>query len=89
MGDIGSGITDIPIHLAHDTDVLVAVEQRVLVLAVHAIAAGAAVRRLVRLQTGIGQDDDETLGVFVGGWDRRVLFRDQLGERRRRKRLRS
>ena len=26
MGDIGTRFTDIPIHLAHDTDVLVAVE---------------------------------------------------------------
>jgi len=55
MGDIGSGVTDIAIHLAHDTDVLVAVKQRVLVLPLHPHAASAAttIGSLVCLEAGI------------------------------------
>lgn len=89
MGDVGTGITDVPVHLAHNTNVLITVEQRVLILTVHAIAASTAVRRLVRLKTGIGQDNNEPLGVLVGGRDRRALLSNQLREGRRRKRLRS
>lgn len=88
MGDVGAGITNVPVHLSHDTNVLVAVEQRVLILAVHPGAAGTAVGGLVRLETGIGQDYDESLRVFVGGGDGCVLLRNQLRQRGRRKRLR-
>ena len=42
---------------------------------------------LVGLEAGIGEDDDESLAVFVaiGNWD--VLFGDELGEGGGRKRL--
>lgn len=84
MGDVGTSITNVPIHLAHDTDVLIAVEQRVLVLTV---AAGASVRSLVRLKTGIGQDDDQTLRVLVCGRDGSALLGNQLRQRGGRERL--
>lgn len=84
MGDVGTSITNVPIHLAHDTDVLIAVEQRVLVLTV---AAGASVRSLVRLKTGIGQDDDQTLRVLVSGRDGGALLGNQLRQRGGRERL--
>lgn len=89
MGDVGAGITNVPVHLSHDTNVLVAVEQRVLILAVHPGATGATVGGLVRLKTGIGQHHDKPLGVLVGGGNGRVLLCNQLRERGRRKRLRS
>ena len=84
MGDVGTSITNVPIHLAHDTDVLITVEQRVLVLTV---AAGASVRSLVRLKTGIGQDDDQTLRVLVCGRDGSALLGNQLRQRGGRERL--
>lgn len=59
MGNIWSSIADVSVHLAQDAYVLIAIEKRVLVLAVHASAAGAPMRRLVGFETGIGEDDDE------------------------------
>jgi hypothetical protein len=76
MRYVGTSVTDIAIHLAHDADVFVAVEQRVLVI-LHAIAT--AMRSLVRLKAGIGQDDDQTLGVFVRCCDGCLLLGDKVG----------
>ena len=74
MCDIWSCITDVTVHLAHDTDVLVTVQQAVLVI-FHAIAP---VGSFVCLQAGVRQDYDETLAVFVGGWDGMCLLGDEL-----------
>lgn len=52
MCNIWSGITDITVHLAHDTDMFIAVEQRVLLLALTAWSI-AAKGGFVGLQTGI------------------------------------
>ena len=57
MGNIRPRIADVPVHLPHDANVLVAVEQRVLLFLVGPIPASAGVGRLVRLQAGIGEDD--------------------------------
>lgn len=73
--DVGARVADVSIHLAHHTDVLIAVEERVLVLAVDASAAGATMRGLVSLEAGIGQDHNEPLRVLVGGRNRDVLLR--------------
>ena len=56
MGDVGPRIADVSVHFPHDTDVLVAVQKRVFVFALHAHAAGAttAVGGLVGLDAGIG-----------------------------------
>lgn len=81
VSDVGSGIADISVHLAHDTDVLVAVEQRVLLVPDRAHPAGG-VRSLVRLEAGIGQHHDESLGVLVVGSDGDMLLRNQLRQRR-------
>lgn len=75
MGNVGTSITDVAVHLSHDTNVLVAVEQGVLVV-LDTIAT--AMSSLVRLETRIGQDDDKTLGVLVGGGDGDGLLGDQL-----------
>ena len=84
VGDIGACVGDVAVHLAHDSDVLVAVEERVLVI-LHAIAA--TVCGLVGLETGVGEDDNEALGVLVVGCDGYVLLGDELWEGRRWKRL--
>lgn len=84
MGDVGTRIANVPIHLTHNTDVLIAVEQRILVLTV---AAGTTVRSLVGLKTGIGQNNDQALRVLVCGRDGCALLGNQLRKRGRRKRL--
>lgn len=85
VGDIRSGVADVSVHLPHDADVLVAVEQGVLLVA--AGIAATAVDGAVGLQTGIGEDDDQTLGVLVIGGDGDMLLGDKLGEFGRRTRL--
>ena len=87
MCDIGARITDIPVHLAHDSNVLVAVEERVLVLPLDSGTADAAMRCLVGLEAGIRKDNDEPLGVLVGWRNRHVLLGHQLRQRRGRQRL--
>lgn len=53
MGDIRSGLANIAAHLPHHANVLIAVEERVLLL-----PTVATVRRTIRFQAGVGQDDD-------------------------------
>lgn len=88
MGDVGTGLADVTSHLAHDADVIVAVQQIELVLATTGTAADA-MRGLVGLKGGGAQNDDEALRVLVAARDGLMLFGHQLGEVRRRKRLRS
>jgi hypothetical protein len=73
VGDIGSSLADITVHLAHDTDVLVTVQQRVLL-----ILATTTGGRPVGFQTGVGEDDDQTLGVLVVCWNGDMLLRNEL-----------
>lgn len=77
--DIRPSLTDVAPHFAHHTDVIVAVEEVVLVFA-RTWAPPRAVRRLVRLERRIAQDDDHALRVFVVGGDWSVLLGDQLGQ---------
>lgn len=79
VGDIRASIADIAVHLAQNANVLVAVQERVLVFAVHARAARASMRGFVRLKAGIGQHDDESLRVFISRRDRCALFGYELG----------
>lgn len=75
MCDVRPGLADIAPHLAHYANVVVTVEQVVLVLA-RTGAAASAMRRLVRLQRRIAQDDDQALCVFVVGRDGGMLLGD-------------
>ena len=79
MGDIRPRLADIAAHLPHDTNVIVAVEEVVLVLARTRTTAGA-VGGLVRLKRGIAQHDNEALRVFVVCGDGCMLLGDQLGQ---------
>lgn len=76
MSDVRSCIADVSIHLPHDADMLVAVEQRVLFVLDHATTT--AVRGFVGFETRIGEHDNQPLRVFVTGCDDRVLFGDEL-----------
>lgn len=78
MGDVGSSLTDVPVHLAQDTNVLVAVQQRVLVIALDAHVTRTGVGGLVGLETGMGQDDNQSLRILVGRRDGDMLLGDQL-----------
>lgn len=84
MCNIRPSIANVSVHLPHYTNVLVAVEQRVLVFALHARATYAAVGCLVGLEAGIGQDDDQPLAILVVGSDGHVLLGNELGESWRR-----
>lgn len=75
MCDIWTSVADVAIHLAHDADVFIAVQKRVFLLTLSA-GSTATIAGLVCLETGIGEDDDQSLGVFVGGRNRRMLFGD-------------
>jgi len=86
MRDVWTSIADIAVHLAHHTDMLVTVEQRVLVV-LGAITPTNSMRRLVGLEACIGQDYDQALGVLVTAGNRYVLLGDQLREAGRRQRL--
>lgn len=73
--DVWSGLTNISLHLPHDSNVLVAIQQAVLVVP-GAISAPRV--RLVRLQTSIAEDNDQALAVSVRGGDRDMLFSNEL-----------
>ena len=84
VGDVGSCIADVAVHLAHDSNVLVAVQQRVLLLA---RATSSAMRCLVRLEARIGEHDDQALGVLVRGRNGVSLLGNELRQRWRRQGL--
>lgn len=76
MSDVRPRITDITVHLPHDTNMLITVQQRILVVF---YATAAAMRGFVRLKAGVGQHDNQTLGILIGGGDGHVLLGDELG----------
>lgn len=87
VSNVRASITDVTVHLAHDSDMLVTVEQRVLILAMHASSTSATMYSFVRFKAGIRKNHDEPLGVLVGWWDGSVLLCDQLRKCWWRKRL--
>ena len=95
VGDIWAGIADVATHLAHDSNVLVTVEQRVLFLslcagsAIVATTTAAGKDGLVGLETGVGEHDDQSLGVLVGRGNGDMLLCDELRQGWRREGLRS
>jgi hypothetical protein len=77
MGDVWSRLTNVAAHFPHDTNVVVAVEEVILVLSGSRTAA-RTVRRLVRLEGGIAEDYNESLCIFVVCGNRSVLFGHEL-----------
>lgn len=88
MSDVRPGLADVAVHLAHDPDVLIAVEQRVLLIP-HPARFGPTVRGLEGFQARIRQHNNQALGVPIIGGDGHMLLGDELGKSRRRARLRS
>lgn len=86
MGNVWARVTNVAAHFPHDTNVLIAVEKRVLVIFA---GAGAGVGSLVGLERGIGEDDDEALSIFVASRDWRGLLGNEAREVGRRQRLGS
>lgn len=92
VGDVGTSVTDIPVHLAHDTNVLVTVQERVLLVPVgsaHAVGGSSLRCGAVGLQARIGKHDNQSPCVLVGRSDWVVLLGNELGEGGGRKRLGS
>lgn len=88
VGNIRSSITDIAVHLAHDTNVFIGVEQGVFLLSLGTRSV-STIDGLVSLETGIGQDDNQALGVLVGRGNWSMLLCDELWKVWRRERLGS
>ena len=86
MSNVRPCIANVTIHLAHDADVFVTVEQRVFFLPLAAWSA-ATEAGLVGLETRIREDDNQAPSVFIGRWDWDVLLCDELRERWRWERL--
>jgi hypothetical protein len=76
VGDIRARLADVPVHLPHDPDVFIAVEERILLFT----STAAAMRRTVRFQASVRQYDDEAFSALIIGGDWDVLFGDELGE---------
>jgi hypothetical protein len=79
MCDIRPGIADVAVHLAHNSDVFVTVQQRKLFLSTgHPISARTSMTGFISLQAGIRKDDDQALCVFVVQWNWYMLLRGEL-----------
>jgi len=76
MRDIWSSIADISAHLSHDSNVLIAVQEReFFILSTRFAGVGS----FVSLETRIRQDDNQSLSVFISSSDRSMLLSDHLG----------
>ena len=81
MGNIGSRVTDVAVHFSHHTNMLIAVEEGVFLIS--CAGSPTTMRRFVSLKTGIGQDHDQALAVFIGRWDRDMLLSNKVRKFRR------
>nr|POE48735.1 hypothetical protein CFP56_38831 [Quercus suber] len=86
MCNIRTSITDVSVHLSHDTNMLVTVEQRIF-CSIFGAVASVRMRGFIRFQTGIGEHNDQALGILITARDRHVLLGYQLGQTRRWERL--
>lgn len=75
MYDVRPRLTYVTTHLSHDANVIVAVEERVLVISCYAAASCGG---LERLEGCVAQHYYESLGVLVIGSDGYVLLCDEL-----------
>lgn len=84
---VWAGLRYISIKFSENSDVLVAVQQRVLFLTLDTHVTSTGVGRLVCLEAGVGEYDDQALGVLVGRRDGDMLLCDELRKLRRWQRL--
>jgi hypothetical protein len=73
MCNVWPSVADVTVHLAHNSDMLVAVEKRILLLSGKAVAAIAAYS-FVCLKTRVAKHDNETFRAMVTLRDRQTLF---------------
>ena len=83
MCNVRSGVTDVSVHLAHDSDMLITVQQRVFLISCP--SSPATVGCPVRFEAGVRQNNNEPLRVFIVGGDWYMLFRNETWKFRRRK----
>lgn len=76
MSDVRSCITNVSVHLPHDANMLVAVEERVLLVPDH--ATSTAVGSFVGLETCIGEHNNQPLSIFVVGSNGSMLLCNEL-----------
>lgn len=83
MRNVRTCITNVTVHLPHDADVFVTVEQGVFLVSRRDTRGtrSCMFRRwssshFVRLETGMRQDNNQALRVLVSSWYRCVLCRD-------------
>jgi len=81
MRNVRSSITNVSVHLPHHANMLIAVQQRILVI-LHAIAT--IMHSLVRLKASVRQYDYKSLRVVVTTQNDMMLLSDQLREAGRR-----
>jgi hypothetical protein len=70
--DIWPCITNIAVRLSHDTNMFVGIEESVFLVATASRLSRA--HSLEGLETGIGENHDEPLGVLVGRGDGHMLL---------------
>ena len=87
MRDVWPGITNISVHLAHDANVLIAIQQGILVVSLDRRATGIGVGCFIGLETGVGEDDNEPLGMLIARRDGNMLLGYQLRQGGRREGL--
>ena len=75
MGDVWSRLADVAAHFTHDTYMFIAIEQRVFLIS---CTMSAPSKSLVGLEAGVGENDDESLGIAVRSGDGRVLLGNEL-----------
>ena len=79
VSNIRPSFANVSAHLSHDSNMLVAVQQGVLVVSSRS-SGGTVGGDLERFKASIGKDDDEALRVLVCGGDDRGLLCNQLGQ---------
>jgi len=78
MSDIRSSITDISIHLLHNSNMLITIQKRVFLLFPISTSTG----RFVGLEAGMREDDDQALCLLICRRNGNLLLGDELRKRR-------
>lgn len=73
MSDIWASVTDVSIHFAHNSNMLITVQQRVFPFVSH-MTCPARVGSFVCFEACIREDNNQSLGVLVGGRYRDMLL---------------
>ena len=75
VGDVWSCFANVSIHLPHHTNMVITVEKRVFFFS-SIWTLGIRMRSAISLETGVGEDYDQSACVLVGRSDWCMLFSD-------------